>query len=128
MDVRQIAKLCYEANRAYCQIMEDDSAYLSARVRLDVPPPWGEASEHVVRSVIEGVEYHRANPHAGASDSHENWLAFKRREGWTYGEQKSEPFKTHPLIVPYADLDVSHKLKDHLFVAIVHACGAPHGR
>jgi hypothetical protein len=50
---------------------------------------------------------------------HGQWMALKEIEGWTYGPIKDEQLKTHPCMVPYADLPEHQKVKDHLFSAIV---------
>jgi len=52
---------------------------------------------------------------------HESWCDFKRADGWVFGEVKDAGAKTHPCLVPYAELPEEQKIKDHLFSAIVTA-------
>lgn len=55
------------------------------------------------------------------SDSHENWLKQKMAEGWVYGPIKDPEKKEHPCCVPYEELPPEQKIKDTIFIDIVHA-------
>ena len=109
-EIENIARVCHEANRAYCQSIGDDSQL-----------PWGEAAAWQRESEIKGVEYALANPDAPASAQHEAWLSDKLAGGWVYGEVKDAEKKTHPCCVPYEQLPVEQQKKDALFKAIVAA-------
>jgi len=106
----QIAKVCHEANRAYCQTIGDDSQ-----------PSWEDAPDWQRHSAILGVDFHRRNPDAGTSDSHDSWMDQKIRDGWIYGKVKDAEAKTHPCIVPYSELPIEQRMKDYIFRGIVHA-------
>lgn len=108
--ISNIAKVCHEANKAYCETLGDFSQL-----------SWNEAPDWQKESAMNGVSYHLDNPNAGPSGSHENWLKVKVADGWIYGEAKSAELKTHPCIVPYEDLPQEQKNKDYIFVGIVHA-------
>lgn len=110
MKNEDVARICHEANRAYCASIGDDSQL-----------SWEDAPEWQKNSAIAGVVYHRENPTAGPSGSHENWLAVKRAEGWVYGETKNPELKQHPCMVDYNDLPLEQRRKDYIFTAIVHA-------
>jgi hypothetical protein len=45
-------------------------------------------------------------------------------EGWRRGEHKSAADRTHPALVPYAELPESQRVKDAVFAAIVRAMTA----
>ena len=113
MDPRDIARVCHEANRAYCDALGDPSQ--------PGQPAWDEAPDWQVDSAIKGVEFQLANPGASASASHDSWLAQKEREGWKYGRVKNPEKKEHPCMVPYDQLPPEQQAKDRLFVAIVRA-------
>ena len=110
MNVTQVAKVCHETNKAYCDSIGDHSQ-----------KPWGEAEEWQRQSAIKGVEFTLANPNAPASSQHDAWCADKVADGWAWGTEKDAAIKTHPCLVPYGDLPVEQRTKDHLFKAVVRA-------
>jgi len=109
----EIARICHEANRAYCQSIGDDSQ-----------PTWADAPDWQKDSAINGVEFHRSDPNAKAYASHESWMAEKVADGWKYGDTKDPELKTHPCMVRFEDLPMEQQLKDHIFRSIVHAMAA----
>jgi hypothetical protein len=110
MNVSQIANVCHEANRAYCETIGDESQ-----------KPWQEAEQWQRESAIKGVEFALSNPDAPASAQHDAWLADKERDGWKYGAVKNPETKEHPCFVPYDQLPAEQRVKDYLFKAIVSA-------
>ena len=110
MNIKQIAKTCHEVNRAYCKSIGDNS-----QNSWNVSPEWQK------KSAINGVKFHLANPDSKPSDSHNNWLAEKRKEGWVYGKVKDPAKKTHPCMVPYSKLPKEQQTKDALFIAVVRS-------
>jgi len=103
-----IAKVCHEANRAYCAGIGDNSQL-----------PWEEAPQWQKDSAVKGVEFHINNPGAPASASHDSWLEEKRVTGWKYGPVKDAEKKEHPCFVPFEQLPPEQQLKDVLFSNIV---------
>lgn len=108
MRFEDVAKICHEANKAYCQTIGDNSQ-----------PAWEDAPEWQQTSAIKGVEFCMANPNAPASANHDSWLEVKKAEGWKYGEVKDADKKEHPCYVPYDQLPREQQFKDALFKAIV---------
>ncbi len=113
MDAKQIARVVHEANRALTVILQD----------VPVQPPWDEAPEEMVTSSISGIEWRLANREAPASAQHEEWMRAKIAAGWTLGPTKDNVAKTHPALIPYAELAEGVKAKDAVFSAIVLALG-----
>lgn len=111
----QIAELCHEVNRAYCEATGDMSQ-----------KPWAEAEQWQRESAVRGVQFALANPHATPADQHETWMKDKIEDGWVYGETKDAEAKVHPALLPYDQLPEQQKVKDHLFRAVVHTM-AGHG-
>jgi hypothetical protein len=109
-NIHEVARVCHEANRAYCAVLGDDSQ-----------PPWDEAPEWQRESAITGVWHVNGNRDAKPEDSHNSWLAEKRRDGWVYGPVKNPEAKQHPCCVPYEDLPEDQKRKDVLFLAVARA-------
>lgn len=110
MNTNQIARVCHQVNKAYCEAIGDTS-----QVSWELAPEWQ------ILSAIKGVEHVLNNPTAKPSDSHESWLKEKNEEGWVYGEKKDVEKKTHHCIVPYEELPEAQKIKDVLFINIVKA-------
>lgn len=109
MNSREIARVCHEVNRAYCQALGDDSQV-----------EWHDAPEWQRDSAIAGVEMHLLNPNAGPQASHESWMAQKVADGWVYGPEKHPELKVHPCIVPFDQLPAAQQAKDFIFRAVVH--------
>jgi len=110
--VARIAKVCHEANRAYCYSLGDRSQ-----------PAWEAAPEWQRESARAGVIFHMTGDH-GPEASHESWMAQKKAEGWTYGPVKNPERKEHPCMLPYIGLPLQQVSKDHIFRGIVHAMRA----
>lgn len=108
MNVEDIARVCHEANRAFCKCIGDDSQL-----------PWESAPEWQRTSAINGVRAHLATGGLSPEESHNSWLAEKQRNGWTYGPKKDPEKKEHPCCVPYSHLTTEHKAKDYIFGALV---------
>lgn len=109
-DIDNIACIVHEANRAYCRTIGDYSH-----------ENWGQAPAWQRDSAREGVIAQLENPDMSAEALHENWLQHKAKDGWSYGPVKDEKIHQHPCFVPYSDLPVEQRRKDHLFRAIVNA-------
>lgn len=110
MKTEEIARVCHEVNRAYCQALGDNSQL-----------PWESAPEWQRNSAMMGVELHLSNPDAGPQASHESWMAQKTAEGWVYGPMKDPETKQHPCMVPFAELPVDQQAKDFIFRGVVLA-------
>ena len=110
MDIEKIARVCHEANRAWCVANGDGS-----QVAWDEAPQWQR------ESAIDGVKFVLAHPDAPDSAQHDAWMQFKLSQGWRYGEAKDEGAKTHPCLVPFEQLPAAQQAKDRLVQAVVKA-------
>ena len=108
MTIEEIAEVCHEVNRAYCESLGDNS-----QLKWKHAPTWAKESAKA------GVRLHLNNPHLTPEDSHNSWLAEKSKNGWVYGEIKDPEKKTHPCFVRYGDLPADQKAKDSIFSQIV---------
>ena len=110
MKIEQIAEVCHETNRAFCNSIGDTSQVA-----------WKDAPEWQRSSAINGINFYINNPDAKASNLHDSWLKDKIDAGWKYGPVKDATKKEHPCCVSYDELPKEQKAKDYLFLAIVNA-------
>ncbi len=107
--IENIARVCHEANRAYCHTLKDFS-----HETWDAAPDWQRESARM------GVDLHLMGDF-GAEASHVSWMKQKLEEGWKFGAVKDPGKKEHPCLVDFKDLPPAQQMKDHLFRAIVHS-------
>lgn len=110
MDVVDLAKICHEANKAYCESHGDHSQV-----------SWAAAEDWQRESMIQGVKFRLTFMDLPPSASHEAWLAHKAAEGWVYGPVKDAEKKTHPCIMPFDQLPSRQQRKDMLSTAIIRS-------
>lgn len=106
----EIAGVCHEVNRAYCNAIGETGQ-----------PPWADAPEWQRVSAELGVLARLLDPTLTPEKMHELWLAEKKADGWTYGDRKDPDTKKHPCIRPFHHLPLQQQMKDHLFGAVVEA-------
>lgn len=109
IEIRQIAKICHDANKAYCEVILDHSQVC-----------WENAPDWQRESAIKGVQFNLESDRT-TEQTHNSWLKEKQDNGWTFGPVKDPDKKEHPYMVPYAELPSDQKRKDILFRAIVSA-------
>ena len=105
-----VARTAHQANKAWCEYLGDTSQ-----------EDWPHAPEWAQKSAFDGVRFHKENADAGDSASHDNWMAMKLAEGWSYGPVKNPDLKLHHCIVPFSELPPEQQFKDRLFRSVVHA-------
>lgn len=116
LDAARVAMITHELNRQWCIFNGDESQL-----------PWNSAPEWQKESAIAGVRFHIANPTAGDSASHDEWMRHKLADGWKFGEVKDPEAKTHPCLVPFEELPADQQFKDRLFRTAVHTVAAAFG-
>ena len=106
--INDLAKICHEANRAYCEMLGDFSN-----------KTWEETAENIRNSTISGVRKVVSGEITNPKDSHNYWLQFKIDEGgWKYGPIKDLENKIHPCFVTYDLLPEEQRVKDEIFFAL----------
>jgi len=108
MKIEDIARICHEANKAYCESLGDFSQF-----------SWLQSPDWQKNSSIAGVKFRLNNIHGTPEEQHQAWLVQKRETGWKYGPVKDVDKKEHPCFLPYNNLPELQKVKDVLFISIV---------
>lgn len=112
MRIVDVARICHEVNRAFCEGLGDASQ-----------KPWAEAPVWQQDTGVMGVVFHLSGIHNntphGPEASHEGWWKEKIRDGWKYGPVKDAEKKEHPCCVPYSELPREQQAKDSLFLTVV---------
>lgn len=106
-EVVEIAEACHVMNMA-CRKLQNEKE-----------TAWVDSTDDVRQSAISGVKHVMANPDITPEQIHDEWMAYKKKQGWQYGETRSDDAKTHPGMVPFSELDPVEQLKDIVFVNTV---------
>lgn len=111
MKIEQIAMICHQLNKNYCEAIGDTSQ-----------PNWSEAPDWQKKSAIDGVRFFLASRcQATPEESHASWMKAKLEDGWIHSDVKDAEKKHHPCLVPYKDLPQAQRIKDKLFTQTVKA-------
>jgi len=84
-----------------------------------IPVPWVEREEAFRSQFLKVIE-RQCGPQRSKSpeELHGSWMQAYFAMGWVYGERYSRENRTHPDLVPYADLGQLERDKDAVFVAL----------
>lgn len=111
-NIDAIARVCHEANRAYCHFTGD-----AATSPL---PGWDDLEESYRQSTRVGV-LHAIHGDDDPASMHEAWVEERTAQGWKWGEVLDREKKIHPNLVDYGELPADQRRKDRLFGEIVKA-------
>lgn len=92
------AEFVHAVHAAYCKFIDESEV-----------PYFDKAS------IIDGLKMESGHQLISPSRSHDNWMAFKLKDGWRYGEKKDREAKTHPCLLPFQFLPRTEQLKDDVF-------------
>ena len=100
MPSKRLAELVHEVNRLITEAIGD------------TPQPHGaDAPQRKRDDTLNLIRHTLANPTKTPEDDHVEWLHAKAAAGWSYGPVKDEAARTHPSMVPYAQLPAGPRLK-----------------
>ena len=74
-----------------------------------IPKPVDTSHINLDKDLEDLVEYL-------AKNTHENWSAWRLKQGWQYGPERDDTKKEHPCLVPYERLPESEKEHDRQVV------------
>jgi len=84
-----------------------------------IPVPFAEREQPFRDQFYEVIERQMGpNRSASPEELHGSWMQSYITMGWTYGEVYDREVKTHPDLVPYAQLGQLERDKDAVFVAL----------
>ena len=93
-------------------------AAMAARAPI-VPAPWGEREQAFRDQFLKVIERQCGDQRSRSPEElHGSWMQAYFSMGWVYGTEYSREKKTHPDLVPYADLGQLERDKDSVFVAL----------
>jgi hypothetical protein len=98
-----------------------DAARLAAQAANApiVPVPWDEREEPFKMQFLRVIERQCGDQRSHSPEElHGSWMQAYFEMGWQYGPEYSREKKTHPDLVPYADLGQLERDKDAVFVAL----------
>jgi len=103
------AKFVYEAARLQAKAV-------NAPV---IPDGWEEREEPFKKQFYEVIERQCGEQRSKSPEElHGSWMQSYLTMGWKYDENYSRENKTHPDLVPYADLEQREQDKDAVFVSL----------
>lgn len=84
-----------------------------------IPVPWEEREEEFKKQFRDVIIRQCGEQRSRSPEElHGSWMGAYFVMGWTYGPVYDREKKTHPDLVPYADLDQLERDKDAVFVAL----------
>ena len=84
-----------------------------------VPEPWGERDDAFRNQFVEVIERQCGDNRSGSPEElHGSWVQAYIDMGWKYGPERDVAEKTHPDMVPYAQVGQLEQDKDSVFVAL----------
>lgn len=84
-----------------------------------VPEPWESREEPFKEQFREVIDRQCGERRSQSPEElHGSWMQAYIEMGWTYGPERNLEKKTHPDLVPYADLQQQEQDKDAVFVAL----------
>ena len=84
-----------------------------------IPVQWSEREEAFKLQFLKVIERQCGEQRSKSPEElHGSWMQSYFAMGWIYGEKYNRADKTHPDLVPYADLGQLERDKDAVFVAL----------
>ena len=84
-----------------------------------IPVVWDEREDSFREQFLKVIERQCGEQRSKSPEElHGSWMQAYFTMGWVYGNEYSRENKTHPDLVPYADLGQLERDKDAVFVAL----------
>ena len=93
-------------------------AALAAKAPV-IPAPWNEREPAFRNQFLQVIERQCSDQRSRSPEElHGSWMQAYFAMGWVYGPEYNRENKTHPDLVPYANLGQLERDKDAVFVAL----------
>lgn len=84
-----------------------------------IPEPWDEREDDFRVQFVEVIARQCGEQRSHSPEElHGSWMQAYFTMGWSYGPERDTEARTHPDLVPYADLGQLERDKDAVFVAL----------
>ena len=84
-----------------------------------IPVPWADREEPFKAQFRDVIDRQMGSQRSASPEElHGSWMQAYFGMGWVYGPKHDPITKTHPDLVPYADLGQLERDKDAVFVAL----------
>lgn len=84
-----------------------------------IPAEWKDREEPFRNQFLEVIERQCGEHRSGSPEElHGSWMQAYIEMGWKYGEEYNRELKTHPDLIPYAELGQLEQDKDAVFIAL----------
>lgn len=100
--VNLASRAAWEASRAWCRGMGDDSHKAYDDLTTEEKAPVRES----VIGILQGNT---------PEQIHQSWMRRKVSEGWSWGMEKDEERKLHPALLPYGELAPEQRVKNDIW-------------
>jgi hypothetical protein len=122
LSTTDVARQLHTVNSAYTLVLRGNAPPdLAAIPTFDEAPPYQRDTFLSLTKKIVGKR--PITP----TEVHQEWIDLMKGNGWTRGTL-NEHNKTHPLLVPYADLPANEQIRAVLFIAAVQGVMTPIGQ
>lgn len=85
-----------------------------------IPEPWSAREREFKEQMLHGIITQMMGPDrfTDAEAAHDSWWDKYKEMGWSYGPRRDPVAKTHPDMVPFAELGWEERIKDAVFIAL----------
>lgn len=80
---------------------------------------WGETEQPWREKVLAAVDMHISHPDKTPEQAHDEWVAQRVADGWTYADARDDAKKEHPMIRPWVELPFERRVQDTVLHALV---------
>ena len=117
----------YESTIASLELTERRALFVYNAARLAaitakapiIPVPWDQREPAFRNQFLKVIERQCGEQRSKSPEElHGSWMQSYFEMGWVYGKEYDRDKKTHPDLIPYADLGQKERDKDSVFIVL----------